>query len=228
MDIDWTKVIDGFERRVKVGALWTNAQTKPERWDALKKIYAIIEPEILDSGVYWSDPYFFDFCQGQSPIEYLLWQDLRSNLVGMYPEYPVLKYFVDYWNPTLRIGIEADGKRWHDRQRDCLRDTEIFQKTGGLIFRVTGAECYRGEPPWERHDAFDLDSETYDRLLADWYLRTSSGVVRAVSVVFGGLETRDDDYERTLAEETLKRHCLVPQAYFAAKMRAPTISRMAA
>lgn len=226
MGIDGQKVLDEIMRQARVEAMWTGAQTKPDRWQALKRIYAVIEPELLEAGSDWTDPYFFDFANGQSPIESLLWQDLRSNRVGMYPEYPVARYFVDFWNPSLRIGIEADGKQWHDRQRDTQRDAEIFQKTGGLIIRVTGAECHRGEAPWARDDANDLPEDEYDRLLADWYLRTSSGVVRAVSVIFGGLEPRGD--ERRLADATLQQHCLVPQAYFAAKARIPTAIREAA
>ncbi len=182
--------------------------TKQDRWTALKRAYQLMEPELLKCGRDWTHPYFLDFGKHFSPIESIVWSELRSNRVAMYPEYPVQGRFIDFWNPALRVGLEADGREWHDRVRDTSRDQEIWNAVGGVVFRVTGAECNsRTEPPWE----LDADHQDYSRDLERWWMHSSAGVVRAISVAYGGIPGAGKS-EREWALSSLTAHCLLPNS----------------
>jgi very-short-patch-repair endonuclease len=188
-----------------------HAEEIGERFSALRAIYSTIGPDLVEAGREWTDPYNFDFCAMQSPIERLLWSDIRGNMLGLYPEYPVSRFYVDFYNPAIRVGIEADGKQWHSKERDTARDNEIFQVAGAALIRVTGAECHRGaDTPYYRLHEGLITKENYDHFLEEWYLKSSAGVVKAMSVIFCGLPANDREYSLSL--ETLYAHCLVPQA----------------
>lgn len=61
--------------------------------------------------------------------------------IFIYQQYPVLNYRLDFLikTPVGSIGIEIDGKDYHDKNKDFYRDTEIL-KSGKVnkIFRFTG------------------------------------------------------------------------------------------
>lgn len=80
-----------------------------------------------------------------TPIEKEFFMDTR--IIGncqLFPQYPVGKYFLDFGNPFHKIGVECDGKDFHDRDKDRDRDKDIYLSHGWIIFRLGGDACYRG------------------------------------------------------------------------------------
>ena len=49
------------------------------------------------------------------------------------------KYFIDFADPVLKIGIECDGKQ-HDKEKDSIRDKNLIE-LGWKIFRIPGYKC---------------------------------------------------------------------------------------
>jgi len=110
------------------------------RFNGIKEIYALLTPEIKSHNG-CVDPYFIDWSRYFTPIESNLWQDIRSNGLPFFPQYPVAGYFVDFGDPVARIALEADGKQWHDKEKDEARDRRI-QSQGWRVIRYTGARTY--------------------------------------------------------------------------------------
>ena len=204
-------IVQICKREARFAKYMERVEETCERFWALRAIYESIGPELVEAGREWTDPYNFDFCNMQSPIERLLWSDIRGNQLGLYPEYPISRFFVDFYNPAICVGIEADGKQWHNKERDTARDNEIFQTAGAALIRVTGAECHKGAdtPHYRLHEG-QITKQNYDHFLEDWYLNSSAGVVKAMSVIFCGVPVPEREYQ--LSHETLWNHCLVPAA----------------
>ena len=71
-----------------------------------------------------------------SPIERNVWSDIRTCWIKMYPQYPVLWFFLDFWDPENKIGIEVDGKEFHlDKEKDAERQNKI-EKLWWTIYRI--------------------------------------------------------------------------------------------
>ena len=99
-------------------------------------------------------------CDFMSPIEYKVWQDIRGYWLKMYPQYPVLNYFLDFWDPINKIWIEVDWKEYHlDKEKDCKRQQEIEK----LWWRI-----YRFNWKWVFTDIYD-----YDEDFLSWYKEDS-------------------------------------------------------
>lgn len=127
------------------------------RFEAIKRHYAALSPIILAErsnewavdAYAWSSP---STGIHLSPIEQLLWGDIRQQNMVMYPQYPVGRYFVDFANPVAKVAIECDGAAFHvDAARDASRQREI-EAMGWTVYRITGADCVRDEIVMEDED----------------------------------------------------------------------------
>ena len=126
-------------RRAQVQAVYSTAT----RWNALRRFYKSAMTEILESGEkHWGiDPYEIDWMRIFTPIEAALWHDIRAANLVMYPQFPVLNFFVDFGNPASRVAIECDGAAWHlDKSKDAIRD-EKLRAVGWTVYRITGKDC---------------------------------------------------------------------------------------
>lgn len=99
---------------------------------------------IRESYKFWtprSDPYaYFDWLTIFSPIEKLVWNEIRALGLPFYPQFPVSNYFIDFADPVKKIALEVDGAKWHyDIVKDDKRQKEI-EKLGWKFFRVTGSQ----------------------------------------------------------------------------------------
>lgn len=107
------------------------------------------------------DPYFywpFDF----SPIESIFWNDIRCRWIKLYPEYPVLNYFIDFADPTNKIWTEIDWEEWH---RDKIKDTkrqDAIEKEWWEIHRFTWSQIYKMSHEPDYDSCFD--DEEYMKL----------------------------------------------------------------
>ena len=75
-----------------------------------------------------------------SPIERIVWGDLRYHGLRFYPQYPAGIYFIDFADPETMVGIEVDGEAYHrDRVKDEKRQQKL-EKLGWKIVRIDGWE----------------------------------------------------------------------------------------
>ena len=145
-------------------------------------------------------PIFCPGGNGFSPIEDMTWNAIRCAGIPLYPQIPVLNYFIDFGNPILRVGLEVDGANWHqDVSRDRKRDAWIARE-GWHIYRCTGKEVHRVIE-------IDLDDVATPADIEAFYLTTVEGVLRAIGYVYGIRPMREE--LRDLCYRTLNEHRLV-------------------
>jgi very-short-patch-repair endonuclease len=171
----------------------------------IRKAYAKLLPVWMDeyekTGDMRQDPYFMDW--KFTPIENHVWGDIRTLGLPFYPQIPVLNYFIDFGCPFLKIGIECDGKAWHNSEKDAARDARLAAD-GWMIFRIEGHECHRVIEPWE-----EFEEEERAELVADYFLATSEGIVSAIK-----RRHFDDDQDGKYAyliDSTLFEHLSTPE-----------------
>jgi len=133
--------IEQYLAKVQLGREVVNCwDDLPARFNAIRDVYEVVTPGILETeGRH--DPYFVDWMSVMTPIECNLWCDIRGFGLPYYPQYPVGRYFVDFADPIRRWALEADGKEWHDAEKDAKRDQKLGMM-GWRVFRFTGRETY--------------------------------------------------------------------------------------
>jgi hypothetical protein len=167
-------------------------------YDGIRDHYDYLTPEILRrsqrSASSWVNPYGgIDWAAMFTPIEYQTWQAIRTfGHLPMYPQYPVLGYFLDFGNPYLKIGIECDGADFHkDKEKDRLRDMALYQE-GWKIYRISGSDCMR----MPTDDYFEMSEiDDLDKLYATLnqvYDGTIEGLVKSLGVYYCGYNTYMD------------------------------------
>ncbi len=143
----------------------------------IRNAYRKEMPFIMDqlkSGNNAFDPYFFDW--EFTPIEYSAWQDIRGFNLPMLPQVPALKYFIDFADPLRKIGIECDGKQWHDPDKDRLRDIALA-KESWTIYRIPGSVCRKVlTAPWD----LDKYDDLYEQKIHDWFTQTATGLIFSI------------------------------------------------
>jgi very-short-patch-repair endonuclease len=168
----------------------------------IRRIYARVLPKWMAdykaTGRQMHDPYLMDW--QFTPIEHSVWQDIRCAGLPFFPQMPVLNYFLDFGNPFLKIGIECDGKQWHDKDRDAIRDARLSAE-GWEIYRIPGHECKRTVGMENLSDQSERPSVGE---LSRYYMDTSEGLIDAIKFqYFGG----DIPYHSHLAaKSTLVKH----------------------
>jgi len=174
-----------------------------ERQKIYRKYYSIFNDQIISHAQRgkWFNTYGIDFTRFSTPIEKDAWNAIRASRVILYPQYPVLNYFLDFANPFLKIGLETDGKEFHNYERDSKRDTELL-KEGWKIYRVTGSEAVR-----PLREVSDYSNE-YDIKMAKGINlnQTVEGVVEALYEVYFNKRKVQDEYHYD-CDQCLKNHC---------------------
>ena len=140
-----------------------------------------------------------------TPIEAALWQDIRQSGLPMIAGVPVGRYWLDFGDIDRRIGIEADGRGYHDTERDTRRD-EALAEIGWTVFRVTGQECKRALPCRAELRLSGCEDDEIERRERDFYMTTSEGVCRAIAAVYYNHD-HEHPAERWMVE-TLASHNL--------------------
>lgn len=161
---------------------------KPEYWNMVRAGYRELLPEILKASEDRKrgrvNPYFMDWSQSFTPIEESAWMSIRSVGVPLYPQFPALDYFIDFASPYFRIGLELDGKQFHDPVRDRVRDQRLFDEEGWRIFRATGSESYVKFQVPEDFEAWQEESHEYKDALRHWLMNTADGLIRSIHLVY--------------------------------------------
>ena len=118
---------------------------KPNNWARIRAFYRDYHADIMRAPTNeWAmDPYAWD---GEdmiflTPIERWFWSDIRACDAVLYPQYPVLDFFVDFANPKAKVAIECDGAAYHtDKEKDAARDMRL-RAIGWTVHRISGAHC---------------------------------------------------------------------------------------
>ena len=77
-----------------------------------------------------------------TPIEVRLLTAMRDRSLTPEVQFGIGRFRVDFAFPGQRLAIEADGRAWHDAERDATRDTRL-ETLGWQTLRFTGSEIYR-------------------------------------------------------------------------------------
>lgn len=184
-----------------------------EKWNVLREIYEELTPRIIANGkkgkLGFIDPYYVDWTRLFTPIEYDAWCSIRPKCIALYPQYPVLNYFIDFAHPYLKVGVEMDGKKWHDADKDRARDEKLAE-IGWRIFRIPGAECYAKIRMLEEIVNDEYLTDDYERRteIEDYFLKTSDGVFKAIEILY--FRRHFERYRKyfDIAVKTLNQHRL--------------------
>lgn len=74
-----------------------------------------------------------------TPIEHRLLLAMRASGLSPIAQYGVGRFRVDFAFPDVQLAVEADGREWHNPQRDRRRDDELSRQ-GWSVRRFTGSE----------------------------------------------------------------------------------------
>lgn len=158
-------------------------------WNMIRAAYREQLPKIMEARAWGkrcrTSPYFIDWLPMFTPIESYAWQDIRANCLPLYPQFPVDNVFIDFADPYLRIGVELDGKEYHEHGRDLARDGALWAK-GWRIFRVRGRNSLPSpsdSSPIGNRSSFHGDSE-YASEIVSWSMRWSEGFFWALRKVY--------------------------------------------
>ena len=146
------------------------------------------------------DPYFFDWICIFSPIESMVWSDIRYFGLPFFPQFPTCGYYLDFANPILKIAIECDGACYHDLEKDMQRDNVLI-KNGWTIFRLTGKEC---NTIFENPFLLESD-ENNDEKIEKYFLNTSEGLISAIRKIIFNKNNERSTYD-DICIKTLKKH----------------------
>lgn len=175
-------------------------------WDSIRARWAAMMPTIAAGRR--CDPYFYDW--QFTPIEREAWDCIRRLGLPLYPQVPVGRVFIDFGDPHRKIGVELDGKDFHDVERDTERDATLWDQ-GWRIFRIAGSDAMRWNcPPDEPQFAgyAPRESEHYQAELWEFAINTGDGVLWALGAAYYFAErfTRE---ERETAFDSLASHRLI-------------------
>lgn len=207
---EWARLRETSEARTQRYRQFKDAQTSAEYWGIIRAMYAVMMPAILEASQRnlrgRCDPYFLPW--QFSPIEEMAWHSIRFHGLPFYPQVPVAGVFLDFANPYTRIGLELDGKDFHDSEKDKARDWRLMQ-VGWKIFRIAGSECHaKYLLPIEMEEQGLAEDETEDAM-RQWLLHTSDGVIASLDWLY---YRRQPWRWHALARQSLDAHRLVPFA----------------
>lgn len=111
-----------------------------EKREEIRKVYKKNLDLILKH--HYVSPYFLDWIPMFTPIENNVWADIRYLCLPFYPQFPVDKYFIDFADPVLKIGIEVDGKHHLDQIEKDKERQDVLESLGWRIIRIQGWMTY--------------------------------------------------------------------------------------
>ena len=191
-----------------------------EKLQAIKRYYEQSDRYIMDafrkSKFLWASTYPYDWSRIFTPIEYRAWASIRGKgRIVLYPQYPALNYHLDFANPGLKVALELDGKEFHNKERDIIRDAEL-KKCGWTVYRVTGAEMsktnYKELYEIEEEYEYTYDEDKAIEDIRHWLLNTGDGVIHAIKEIHfeeHGCRIINENvkgYYRSYCHQTLENH----------------------
>lgn len=121
--------------------------------EVLVRTYKLLLPDLVENYPRF-DPYPIVSLVSFTPIESNVWGYIRSAGLPFLPQFPAEQYFLDFADPVKMIGIEVDGKAYHQDQEKDEKRQKALESKGWKIFRITGQATF-----FERYDFEDLDRD---------------------------------------------------------------------
>lgn len=202
-----------MDRVAELNISMENAFNYYHKLVAIRKYYLQNELEIIQHKDTWHSSYPIDWPSFMTPIEFRAWGSIRSKgRVVLYPQYPALNYHLDFGNPGLKIGLELDGKKFHDKERDAERDSKL-KAIGWTIYRISGSEMMKEDyKEWFEINEMEFEDDKIEAL-REWILHSGDGVIEAIKLIhFTGFKDSEDYmYNKYISycHETLENHRLV-------------------
>jgi very-short-patch-repair endonuclease len=209
---DLDEIFESQKHEVTLNNRIDKSNTYFDKLKALREYYKNVEPEIIklfkEGAMCFYSSYPMDWWNIFTPIESMAWNSIRTKgHVPLYPQYPVLNYFVDFGNPSLKIGLELDGKGFHDVEKDKIRDRTLL-KEGWTIYRIPGSQMVDlNYKEYYDCDYDQLSDEEREVALRHWILNTGDGVIEAIKVIHFKGHTYND-YIVGFCMESLDKHKL--------------------
>lgn len=196
LEMHWPEIIKFWKAEAKLNDSLEKSGGYFQKLQALKSFYMAIEADILaqhrECPTRHHYAYPADWMRVFTPIERYAWDAIRcKGHMVFYPQYPALGYFLDFANPGYKIAVELDGKEYHNKAKDVIRDIEL-KRAGWTIYRITGTEMYRSFKDW--WDVRDMDDDEQVNNLNYWILKTGDGILEAIKR-FHFTQCLDDVYE---------------------------------
>lgn len=193
------------------------AQTYFEKLRILKGFYLHNHDAIIAEAKKCKNRFFIaypiDWMCLFTPIEKTAWCTIRSKgRIVLYPQYPVLNFHIDFANPYLKIGLELDGKAFHDKAKDTIRDQWLADE-GWTIIRITGSEMEKTyfKDFTDCYEEYMSEDETRHHV-NKWILGTGDGVIEAIKRVYfepPPLEGVKDWWFYEVCKQSINEHRLV-------------------
>lgn len=206
-----------FELNFLLSSDFNSLEKITDKWGFFRQIYMENISKILETSQKdikkWSQVYYVDWSSHFSPIEAIAWSSIReTGNVVLYPQFPVFNYFIDFANPFLRIGLELDGKAFHNDNKDFEKDIKL-KRFGWKIFRVTGKEANEIYLTNNELDEKGIVGNEKKEAIEHWILNTCDGVINSIKYwYFLNEKERQQDYTFYLNyeenEETINFHNL--------------------
>jgi very-short-patch-repair endonuclease len=216
-DVLTEEYLRDFYKEADLEKGFDTATTIVEQWNALRKLYEYHTPEIIERSkediTAMIDPYLVNW--KFSPIEDIAWGYIRDYGLPLYPQYPLGRFFIDFACPYLRLGVELDGKQYHNAEKDKKRD-EWMAAQGWQVFRVPGRECYVKHKDF--HEIREMssygacESEIHGELQR-FFMETAEGVFKALEIMYFSQDGRLSSPYYRLAQESLIAHRSTPVKY---------------
>lgn len=116
-----------------------------------------------------------------SPIEVLAWEEICFHNLGLYPQMPASRFHLDFACPFRQIAIELDGAKYHDAEKDKMRDEQLRQE-GWTILRIPGKLMVRNlDRPY--YTKFS-DLEAVLNFYRHYFKSCGDGIIYAIAIVY--------------------------------------------
>ena len=155
-----------------------------DKWGFYRQLYmenigSILEVSSRDRKKY-SQVYYLDWSKHFSPIELKAWNSMRIiGHIPLYPQFPLFNHFIDFANPSLKLGLETDGDKWHSKEKDLSRDNKL-KRFGWKIFRVTGSEVNKSYLDITEIEEEGLVGKEKKEAIEHWIMNTCDGLINAI------------------------------------------------
>ena len=157
-----------------------------EKLNAYREFYDEIKPKITSGGRWGMERTVRKFIQqngGLSPIEEIFWDLVYVNGLVFYPQYPIANYVTDFCNPIKKIVVECDGEKFHNIEKDRIRDSAL-NREGYKVFRLSGKKITRDADDLRQEistiDDFGDSGPELMFLYQEYYCDTADGFIESM------------------------------------------------
>lgn len=180
---------------IRLNERWLEVRNTSRRWEVIRAAYRGREEQARRGELH---PWLLEW--NLTPIERNAWEDIRFFGLTLYPQFPVGRRFIDFADPNLCIGVEIDGRAYHQYERDASRDFEL-QLAGWSMFHIPGRNTFSAHPDpfleeWERVETGDYDDDGFRSRVFEWGRASSGGFFWALQYTY--YDPRPDDEKELL------------------------------